>query len=57
MIPYVCEVLQLTRKDRSDDRFAVYLQVYIFLICLSGSWPSTVAWKAQGASAHAVFIT
>ena len=24
---------------------------------LSGSWPSRVVWKAQGASAHAIFVT
>ena len=42
----VCEGLQLTREDTNDDRFAACLQVQVFLVCLSGGWPSRVVWKA-----------
>ena len=41
----VCEGLQLTREDGNDDRFSVCLQVHVFLVCLSGGWPSRVVWK------------
>ena len=44
--PTVCEGLQLTREDRNDDRFAACLQVQVFLVRLSGGWPSRVVWKA-----------
>ena len=44
--PTVCEGLQLSREDRNDDCFTACHQVYIFLICLSGSWPSRVVCKA-----------
>ena len=45
--PTVCEGLQpFTREDRNDDRFAACLQVQVFLVRLSGGWPSRVVWKA-----------
>jgi len=46
--PAVCEGLQpFTREDRNDDRFAAcWLQVQVFLVHLSGGWPSRVVWKA-----------
>ena len=44
--PTVCEGLQLTREDRNDDRLAACLQVQVFLVRLSGGWPSMVVWKA-----------
>ena len=44
--PTVCEGLQFTCEDRNDDRFAACLQVQVFLVCLSGGWPSRVVWKA-----------
>jgi len=55
----VSEGLQLTRKGTNDDRFAACLQVQVFLVCLSGGWPSRVVWKAVllGASARAIFVT
>ena len=43
----VCEGLQpFTREDRNDDCFAACLQVQVFLVRLSGGWPSRVVWKA-----------
>ena len=44
--PTVCEGLQLTCEDRNNDRFAACLQVQVFLVRLSGGWPSRVVWKA-----------
>ena len=45
---HICEGLQpFTREDRNDDRFAAcWLQVQVFLVRLSGGWPSRVVWKA-----------
>ena len=44
---HICEGLQpFTREDRNDDRFAACLRVQVFLVHLSGGWPSRVVWRA-----------
>ena len=52
--PTVCGVLKFTCKDRNDDCFASGVGLPHMFV---GGWPSRVAWKVQGASAHAIFIT
>lgn len=56
MIPTVCEVLQLTHKDRNDhDHFAACLQLCfcgVGLVCRAVDLDVIV----QGASAHAIFV-
>ena len=46
-----------TLENRNDDHLLhAFRCTQVFLVCLSGSWPSSVVWKVWGASARAVFV-